>query len=134
MLNFYRRSFGKAGALAYLGEGAVHVYILFTNYRLADIPFLFDWFFAVLATYCGIGLLWFAYTRQIQRRRCCDTWAYVITTMMTVGPVALHATIISAHDHSILRAFPKLYSVLGLVYCSFFVWWLWTLRVERSNV
>ena len=134
MLDFYRKSFGKAGALAYLGEGAVHIWILLTNYRLADIPFLYDWYFATLATYCGIGLLWFAYTAQIRRRNCCDTWAYVVTSLMTIGPVALHISIIAAHDHDILRIFSKLYSVLGIVYCSFFIWWLWTLRVERSHV
>lgn len=133
MSQFYRKTFGKAGALAYAGEGAVHIWILFRGYRLAYIPFLFDWYFVVLATYCSIGLLAFAYSGEIERRYCCDRWAYVITTLMTVGPVALHLSIISARSHDILNAFPWAYSIFGLVYCVFFIWWLWTVRVRPPS-
>jgi hypothetical protein len=132
MREFYRQSFGLAGALAYIGEGSAHVYFLLTGYRLADIPFIADWYFAILGTYCSIGLLIYAYSGKLERRRCCDTWAYVVTTLMTVGPVALHICIILAQSHEILKIFPWAYSFFGLVYCTFFTWWLATVRVKQT--
>jgi hypothetical protein len=131
MREFYRQTFAKAGALAYIGEGAAHIYFLITGARLADIPFAADWYFATLGTYCSIGLLMYAYTCKLERRRCCDTWAYVVTTLMTVGPVALHICIIVAHSHEILKIFPWAYSFFGLTYCIFFTYWLSTLRLKR---
>ncbi len=131
MIQFYRKSFAKAGALAYVGEGGAHIYILFTSFRLADIPFIADWYFAVLALYCGIGLLSFAYSGEIERRNCCDRWAYVVTSLMTIGPVALHTSIIVAKSHDILKIFPWGYSLFGLTYSIFFTWWLWTLRLKQ---
>lgn len=131
MREFYRKTFGKAGALAYAGEGLAHVYFLLTGYSLVDLPFWADWYFVILGLYCGVGLVSYGYACEIERRRCCDRWAYVFTTLMTVGPVALHITMIAARSHEVLKAFPWGYSFVGLAYCTFFIWWLWTLRTVR---
>lgn len=129
MSNVYRKTFGKAGALAYLGEAGAHIAVLFTGFRLTDLPFAADWFFALFGSYCGIGLLIFA--RNIDAKGKWGKVAYCLTTAHIWVSVVLHGYIILVRSHAFLDIFSQRYSYLGLAYCIFFVAWLWMVRLRQ---
>lgn len=128
-MDFYRRSFAKAGALAYLGEAAAHVVVLTTSFRLSMLPFAADWFFLLLGGYSAAGL--WALATQVKLRGCGWCVVYWITTLHLTISVLLHAYLIAVHSHERLTIFHQPYSILGLAYCLFFTWYLWTLPLPR---
>lgn len=125
----YRKTFSKAGALAYLGEAGAHVLILCSGFRLVSLPFIADWFFAVLGSYCAVGLLVFA--RKLRYRGAWDRFLHGLITLHILISVALHLYIIITGSHAILLIFKQWYSFIGLAYCLCFAYWLW--RVQVSN-
>ena len=128
ILELYQKTFGKAGALAYLGEAGAHVFVLLANFRLTGLPFAADWFFAILGLYSGVGLVVFAH--RLDRRGRWHKFIHGLVTLWTLGSVALHIYIIIVHSHASLVIFPRWYSLLGLTYCLYFAWWLWVVRLQ----
>jgi hypothetical protein len=126
-LGFFARTFGKAGALAFLGEAGAHVWILTTPFRFVDLPFWADWYFLLLGGY-GAIFMWLFRTAMVPR--CGDPEVRVIATLFITISVLLHLYIIVVHDHAILRVFGRSYSYLGLTYCIFFALRFWTLETR----
>lgn len=133
MMDFFRRTFGTAGAIAYLGDTVAHVAVL-TGY-LATLQDLgryglrTDWFFFVLGAYSAMGLVRYATQVRIKRfRSCCFYW--LVTLSITVTAL-LHGFIIVTNDvpHRTLRFFPPWYSWFGLAYCLVFAWYLFRLKL-----
>jgi hypothetical protein len=132
MTDFFRRTFKYAGALAYLGEAAAHVWVLCTPNELKDLKWWADAYFLILGGYATIGLL--IYPTQVKFRGCRWCVVYWITTLWTLGSVLLHAYILFiARSHEILKIFPNWYSWIGLAYCLFFTWYLATLKLLRRE-
>jgi hypothetical protein len=138
MNDFFRRTFGKAGALAYLGEAGAHVWVLtHKGFELASLKLWADWYFFILGGYATAGL--FTYATQVKWRGCRWCVVYWFTTLWTLGTVLLHAYIIffapgdELQKHKMLQIFPPAYSWIGLAYSLFFVWYLGTLELLRSE-
>lgn len=128
-MRFFRQSFARAGAFAFLGEAGAHVWVLtHRNFTLEQLPLWADWFFLILGGYGMVGL-WM--NLHYLRIRACRTyfWYLFVTLFLTVS-VLLHAYIIFFDpDHTILRIFPRWYSWLGLAYCLLFAWTLLRIKV-----
>ncbi|HEX7154270.1 MAG TPA: hypothetical protein VF618_22470 [Thermoanaerobaculia bacterium] len=124
-MKFFRTTFARAGAFAFLGEGAAHVYVLYRHggWVLKDLPLWADWFFLLLGGYSSIGLILYAYRVKIRNWR---SWAWLrFVTAFLIVSVLLHGYIIVFDPgHRILRIFPWWYSFLGLTYCLAFAWTL----------
>jgi len=132
MIDFFRRTFAKSGALAYLGEAGAHVWVLtHRDFTLEKLPFLADVFFLILGGYATIGL--FLHPTQVKFRGCRWCVVYWFTTLWTLGSVLLHAYILIVRSHHILHIFPRWWSWLGLAYCLFFTGYLATLKLLRRE-
>lgn len=132
-MDFFRQSFARVGAFAFLGEAVAHVLVIVRYLpdlmALSRWGFLTDWFFIVLGGYSAVGL--WLYWSQVRIRRCRDCFWYWFITLFITGTVLLHAYIILSGDraHETLRIFRPWYSFLGLAYCLFFAWRLIRLKL-----
>jgi len=134
-MDFFRRTFARAGAFAFLGEAVAHVAVL-TNcllnlQDLSQFGFLSDWFFLLIGGYSAVGL--WVYSREWKFKRCRTCFWYGFVTLFISATVLLHAYIIAIGDrlHHTLRPeiFPPWYSWIGLAYCLAFVWTLLRLKL-----
>ncbi len=125
-----RRTFATAGALAYLGEGGAHAWILtHRNFSLQNLPLAADGYFLVFGSPSALGL--WRYARQMRFRNCRWCVTYWFTTLHITVSCLLHAYIVLFdRKHRILRIFPRWYSIVGLAYCLFFARYLTTLEVQ----
>jgi len=135
-MNYFRRTFAGAAALAFLGEAVAHVLIIIHRnfrlqydpaFRLKDIPFWADAVMLVIGGYGVLGLWIFFHELRIRRCRTCF-WYGFITLFLTIT-VLLHAYILIVHSHAILRIFSYGYSFLGLAYCIAFAVTLLLMRL-----
>jgi hypothetical protein len=124
-MNFFRRTFARAAALAFLAEAVVHVLILIhrnlrlqpdPDFRLSHIPLWADALMLIIGGYGVLGLWIFFQELRIRRCRTCF-WYGFITLFLTIT-VLLHTYILLFdHAHKILEMFPQWYSWIGLAYC-----------------
>lgn len=126
-MDFFRNTFARAGAFAYLGEAAAHVWVLTHRHTflLRNLPLWADAYFFILGGYCMIGL--WLYSRRIRIKRCRSCFVFWITTLHLTVSVLLHTYILLFdHAHKILspKLFPWWYSFIGFAYCIFFAWYL----------
>lgn len=126
-LAFFARSFGKAGALAYLGDLVVHLLVLTTSFRLVDLPFWADWAFLLLGGYCAI-LMWLFRSATVPRFG--DPEVRVATTLYVTASVLLHLYMIIVHSHDLLAGFGRGFSVFGALFALFLILRLGTLETR----
>jgi hypothetical protein len=126
-LAFFARTFGKAGAIAYLGELVVHLLVLTTSFRLVDLPFAADWAFVVLGGYCAF-MLWLFRSALVPRFA--DPEVRVVVTLFVTVSVLIHLYIIVVHSHAVLGIFGRGFSVFGVFYSAFLVLRLGTLQTR----
>jgi hypothetical protein len=126
-LAFFARTFGKAGALAYLGELVAHLLVLTTSFRLVDLPFAADWAFVVLGGYCAF-MLWLFRSALVPRFA--DPEVRVVVTLFVTVSVLIHLYMIVVHSHDVLGIFGRGFSVFGVLYSAFLVLRLGTLETR----
>jgi hypothetical protein len=126
-LAFFARTFGKAGAIAYLGELVAHLLVLTTSFRLVDLPFPADWAFVVLGGYCAF-MLWLFRSALVPRFA--DPEVRVVVTLFVTVSVLIHLYIIVVHSHDVLGIFGRGFSVFGVFYSAFLVLRLGTLQTR----
>jgi len=135
-MTFFRNTFARAAAFAFLGEAVAHVLILLhrnfclkydPGFRLADIPFWADALMLILGGYGAAGLWIFFHELRVRRCRTCFWYAF-IALFLTIT-VLLHAYILVRHSHAILEIFPQWYSWIGLTYCLCFAWTLLRMKL-----
>jgi hypothetical protein len=126
-LAFFARTFGKAGAIAYLGELVAHLLVLTTSFRLVDLPFAADWAFVVLGGYCAF-MLWLFRSALVPRFA--DPEVRVVVTLFVTVSVLIHLYIIVVHSHDVLGIFGRGFSVFGVFYSAFLVLRLGTLQTR----
>jgi hypothetical protein len=126
-LDFFARTFGKAGAIAYLGELGVHVLVLTTSFRLVDLPIWADLAFVILGGYCAV-LMWLFRSAMVERFG--DPEVRVVTTLFVTVSVLLHLFFIVVQSHAALGIFGRDFSYLGVAYSLFLVLRLGTLETR----
>jgi hypothetical protein len=126
-LDFFARTFGKAGAIAYLGELAVHVLVLTTSFRLVDLPGWADWAFVILGGYCAL-LMWVFRTSMAPRFG--DPEVRVVTTLFVTVSALIHLYFIIVQSHEALGIFGRGFSYVGVAYSLFLVLRLGTLETK----
>jgi hypothetical protein len=128
-MNFFRRTFARAGAFAFLGEAGAHVWVLtHKHFTLEQLPLWADWFFFLVGGYSAVGL-WLN-IHYLRVRNCRTYFWYLFVTLFLSVTVLLHAYILAFdHQHTILHIFPRWYSWIGLAYCLAYAWTLVRIRV-----
>lgn len=137
MIDFFRRTFTRAAALAFLAEAVAHVLILLhrnfrlqydPNFDLSHIPLWADALMFVIGGWGALGL-WVCF-QHLRIRHCRTCFWYGFVTLFLTITVLLHLYILLLdHEHHILTIFPQWYSWIGLAYCLVFAVTLLRMRL-----
>lgn len=126
-LPLFARTFGKAGALAYLGELVAHLLVLSTSFRLVALPAWADWAFVILCGYSAV-LMWVFRSAMVPRFG--DPEVRVLVTAFATVSVLLHIYFIIVQNHDALGMLGRGFSAFGVVYSLFLILRLWTLETR----